>query len=87
MNIDNQHYLQLQELTKRAQPLDRFGCYVAVLNNYLFTCPMLENGQAEMHEDYSDCMDFAQVICVEDIAFIQAVNQMFQTKFTLAEFS
>jgi len=60
--------------------LRQFGCYVAVKDRALFSCPMLSNGTMASE-------DVSEVTAPEGPEFLEAVNELFGTRYRMKDFA
>lgn len=64
--------------------LKAFGCFVSVVDGFLFHCPMNLDGSADLDDDGEG---WADVSAPENQEFLDVVNVHFNTAFRLNQFS
>ncbi len=70
---------ELWEQSLRWVPLPEFGSYVAVDAGVLYDSPMMQDGSRDT--------EFCEVTAPEDQRYLDAVNRLFGTTFTLDQFA
>lgn len=64
-----------------------FGCFCAIHNGRLYSCPMLNNGLPETNEYEESGLNIGLVTAPESQVFLDKVNEVFATEFKLSDFS